>query len=193
MKFKQVAIGGFLLLAASAIGVAQDAPRWGGFVEDRIEAAREKLGLSAEQIDSIGEIRRERPPRGQNREDARAWRDERRTKIRDVLTDEQKEKLAELQQRHLEMRSLVGARMLGLTEGQQGNRRGWSRRGRGARGSGNRSSRFNRGPGGRRGPGPGWGGRGRGGPNGRFGTRGRPGPRGGQDRQRRGARGQNRD
>ncbi len=185
---KRVAFGAFLLLAVSAATHAQDREGRRGPGAGAIEAARDTLGLSDEQMDSIGEIRRARPPRGQNREESRAWRDDQRAKLQDVLTDDQKSKLAELQEQRQTMQALAGAAILGLAEME---RQGPGRDGR-ARGFGADRSRF--------GPGPGWNPRGRGRFNRGFGRRGgRFGPGGGFDRgpwqsqRNRGGRGWNRD
>ena len=113
---KRVAFGAFLLLAVSAATHAQDREGRRGPGAGAIEAARDTLGLTDEQIDSIGEIRRARPPRGQNREESRAWRDDQRAKLQDVLTDDQKSKLAELQEQRQTMQALAGAAILGLAE-----------------------------------------------------------------------------
>ena len=185
---KRVAIGAFLLLAVSATALAQNPQGRRGPGAGAIEAARDTLGLTDEQIDRISEIRRERPPRGQDREESRAWRDDQRAKLQDVLTDDQKSKLAELQEQRRTMHALAGAAILGLAEMEREGRDRGSR----ARGFGADRSRF--------GPGPGWNSRGRGRSNRGFGSRGgRFGPRGGFDRGpwqgqwNRGGRGRNRD
>ena len=108
------------LAALSLPAFAQDASD-----EDRrrgnpVEAATEALGLSEEQVEKIREIRRERPPRGQNREEARTWSQEQRSKIQAVLTDDQRAKVAELEEAREKMRTLAGAAILGLTDRQGG-------------------------------------------------------------------------
>ena len=187
---KRAVFGAFLSLAVSSAALAQDAPGRRGPGTASVEAARETLGLTDEQVEKIREIRRERPPRGQDRDEFQAWRDGQRSKLQDVLTDDQKSKLAELQEQRQTMRALAGAAILGLAEIE---REGRDRDGR-ARGFAADRSRF--------GPGPGWNprGRGRGGFNRGFGSRGgRFGPRRGFDRgpwqgpRNRGGRGWNRD
>ena len=122
-------------LAALALpAFAQDAS------EDRrrgnpVEAATEALGLTDEQVEKIREIRRERRPRGQDREEARTWSQEQRAKIQAVLTDDQRAKVAELEEAREKMRTLAGAAILGLTD-RQGAFRGFApdtRDGRGFR------------------------------------------------------------
>ena len=99
-----------------------------------IEATVEAFGLTEDQVEQIREIRRERPPRGQSREESQAWREEQRSKIQDLLTDEQKAKVAELEAAREKMREYAGAAILGLTTA-QGNRSGIGRdRGRGQKG-----------------------------------------------------------
>ncbi len=80
------------------------------------EAATEALSLSEEQLEQIQEIRRERPPRGQDREAAESWAEEQRSKIRAVLTDEQTAKVAELEAARQEMRAYSAIALLGLTD-----------------------------------------------------------------------------
>ena len=191
IQTKHAAFGAFVLLAVSAAALAQDTPSRRGPGSDSIEAAREALGLTDEQVEEIRGIRRERPPRGTDREQFRSWRDDQRSKLQDVLTDDQKSKLAELEAQRRKMRALAGAAILGLAEIERGDR---SRSDRTRRGFGADRSGF--------GPGPGWDRRGRGSGqfNRGFGGRGRRfGPRGGfsggpwQGQRNRGGRGRNRD
>ena len=81
-----------------------------------IEATVEAFGLTQEQVDQIREIRRQRPPRNQSRSDFQAWRDDQHSKIQDVLTDEQKQKVADVEAARAEMRAYTGALFLGLTD-----------------------------------------------------------------------------
>ena len=100
-----------------------------------MEATVEAFGLTEDQVEQIHEIRRERPPRGQSREESQAWREEQRSKIQDLLTDEQRAKAAELEAAREQMRNYAGAVILGLTTA-PGNRSGFGRdRGRGQRDS----------------------------------------------------------
>lgn len=122
------------LTALSLSAFAQDT------AEDRrrgnpVEAATEALGLTEEQVEKIRDIRRERPPRDQSRDEARAWSQEQRAKIQAVLTEEQRAKVAALEEARETMRTLAGAAILGLTD-RQGGFRGFdfdSRDGRGFR------------------------------------------------------------
>ncbi|MDE0104654.1 MAG: hypothetical protein OXN89_19945 [Bryobacterales bacterium] len=170
--FKQICVFAVMTLTASIAASAQGGPpRRGG--NNALEAATEAFGLTEEQMEQIREIRRGRPDRGLNREELQAWRDGQQSKIQDVLTDEQKAKVAELDAAREALRAFPGAVMLGLVDVPNRGRRGFG---------------FNRNQG--RGGGPqGWRGRGadrKGGA--RFGSRGRGGP----DRGRRGGRGRGR-
>ncbi len=176
---KQSIAIGVAVLVASIAAYGQDSPgngRRGNVVEATVEA----FGLTEEQVEQIREIRRERPSRGQSREEFQAWREEQRTKIQGVLTDGQKAKVAELEAAREKMQEFAGAAILGLTSapgrwsgigpgGRRGPQAGWRSRagdrGRGGfrrgfrDGRGARSRGSNRGPrgkagwrGGRRGP-----------------------------------------
>lgn len=101
--------------------------------DNPVEAATEALGLTEEQIEQIRDIRRERRPRGQDREEARTWSEEQRSKIQAVLTDDQRAKVAELDEAREKMRTLAGAAILGLTD-RQGGFRGFAPDSRGGRG-----------------------------------------------------------
>ncbi len=170
--FKQICFVAAMTLTASVAVSAQGGPpRRGG--NNALEAATEAFGLTEEQVEQIREIRRERPDRGSNREELQAWRDGQQSKIQDVLTDEQKAKVAELNEARETLRALPGALMLGLVDVPNRGRQGFG---------------FNRDQGRGRGP-QGWRGRDAGRKGGaRFGSRGRGGP----DRGRRGGRGQRR-
>ena len=139
-----------------------------------VSAAVEEFGLTDEQVDQISELRRRRPPRGQSREEAQAWRDEQTEKVRAVLTDEQRAKIDETREAASKMRAFAGAAVLGLADMPGRNRGAW---GQGRRGPG--AGRAFRGRGG---PGFGRGGRDRGGSG--FRDRGRGRDRGGRSGRR---------
>ena len=186
---KRTIFATFLLLAVAGTAIAQDEPRRRG-PGSAIEAARETLALTDEQVDQIREIRRERPPRNADRDEVREWRDSQNAKLQDVLTADQKAKVQELEAQRQQMRALAGAAILGLAEMERGRRPGaFDRTG---------DNRDRRGFGADRSQGrPGWNrggfGQGRGRPGPRFSPRGgfRGGPWRGQ--RNRGGRGWNRD
>ena len=104
---KQIALAAITAMAMSASAFAQDDQRKRG--RDRgaaSEAATEAFGFTEEQMDKIREIRRERPPRGQSGEERQAWRAEQQAKVEAVLTDEQKAKIADLNEMREKMRTL---------------------------------------------------------------------------------------
>ena len=159
-------IRNFIISTIAVLALASTALAQGGPERQRRgnlnDAAAESFGLTEEQTEQIREIRRERPNRDSDREEMAAWREERMAKIQAVLTDEQKAKVAEVEEARESMRNFAFAAMLGLVDGQRGfgGQRGQQRGGRG----------FDRG---RDGQGRGFaGGRGRG-PQGRGNWRGR--------------------
>lgn len=111
---RTVAVG-IGLLALSMTAFAQRGPGSSGR-GSFAEAAVEELGLTEEQMEQIREIRRERPDRGQSREEVASWREGQQEKIQAVLTDEQKEKIAELTAARDSMRAYAGAAALGLVQ-----------------------------------------------------------------------------
>ena len=143
---KQVAVAAIAVLAMSASAFAQDDQRRRGRDRgDTAEAATEAFGFTEEQMDKIGEIRRERPPRGQSDEERQAWRAEQQAKIEAVLTAEQKAKIADLNQMRENMRDFAIAARMGLVEA--GGRGRNSARARDSRGGNRaRASRGRRGP-----------------------------------------------
>ena len=110
---KQAIVVAIAVLGASVAAFGQSEPRNRG---NRDQAAIEAFGLTEEQVDQIREIRRERPPRDQDQEERQAWRDGQTSKIHDVLTEEQKTKIAEAQAAAAQMRTFVAAARMGLTE-----------------------------------------------------------------------------
>ena len=153
-----------------------------------ISAAVEQFDLTDEQVEQIREIRSERSPRGQSREEAQAWRDEQISKVRAVLTDEQRAQIDEASEAASRMRAFAGAAALGLADSPGRNRGAW---GRGGSAPG-RGGTFRGRGGSRGGPGFGRGGRGRGGSG--FRDRGRARDRGGRSGQRgKPSRGRDRD
>ena len=132
---KRTVAVGIGLLALSVTAFAQRGPGSSGR-GNFAEAAVEEFGLTEEQMEQIREIRRERPDRGQSREEFSAWRDGQQEKIQAVLTDEQKEKLAELTAVRDSMRAYAGAAALGLV--QSGSGRGFGAWQGGARQGGSR-------------------------------------------------------
>ncbi len=121
MHVTRAIIGATVLLAPVWAANAQDQdqtrPERSGRDTEAIAAAADTLALSEEQLGRIREIRRERPPRGQSREEAQAWREAQQSKIEDVLTDEQKSRVAELAEVRHQMEALAGATALGLVQG----------------------------------------------------------------------------
>ncbi len=134
-----------LVLAASVAAQAQGGPPGQGRGgQNAVKTTTEAFGLSEEQVEQIRDIRRERPERGMDREAAEAWREEQRSKIDAVLTDEQRAKVAEIGEARETLRAYPGALMLGLVEmpgrsqrgfgsfRNQGQRGPWAGRGRGS-------------------------------------------------------------
>ena len=142
-RSKQFIVASAVLLGLSVTAFAQNEPRDRGR-SNPVKAATEALSLTEEQVDQIGELRRERPPRGQNGEELRTWFEERRAKVQAVLTEDQKKKIAELEAARDTMQALAGAAMLGLTEVPLGNRGFAQGRGRNPRGGRNFDTRGRR-------------------------------------------------
>ena len=196
IRNNQAIVVGIAVLGISVTAFGQDSPPNRGR-GNPVQAAIEAFGLTEEQVDQIREIRRERPPRDQSREERQAWRQERTSQIQAVLTDEQKENVEEAEAAAAKMRALAGAAFLGLTDvpfpnpGVRGGRARGPSGGRAFRDA----RRFRRGSalrrGGRGWQGPGFRGRGWG----SAGGQGRPawGRRGGPDRGDRRGRRANRD
>jgi hypothetical protein len=151
---KQVTFAVIAVLALSVSAFAQDdrRDRERGR-SDAVEAATEAFGFTEEQIDKIREIRRERPPRGQSDEEREAWRTEQQAKVAAVLTDEQRAKIARLNEVREQMRDYAVAARMGLVEtpsrgrsaarskGNRGGNRARSARGRSGPSRGRRSNR----------------------------------------------------
>ncbi|MDE0624487.1 MAG: hypothetical protein OXH83_22715 [Bryobacterales bacterium] len=176
---KQVAIAAIAVLAMSVTAFAQDDQRRRGRDRgDAAEAATEAFGFTQEQVDKIRDIRRERPPRGQSSEERQAWSAEQQAKVEAVLTEEQKAKIADLNEMREKMRDFAIAARMGLVDA--GGRGRDSARARDRRG-GNRVREGR----GRRGPS-----RGRGASRGRGPDRS-PGSNRGGRRTRRGGRAEN--
>lgn len=116
---KRTVAVGIGLMALSVTAFAQRGPGSSG-PGNFAEAAVEEFGLTEEQMEQIREIRRERPDRGQDREEFAAWREGQQEKIQAVLTDEQKGKLAELTAVRDSMRAYAGAAALGLVQPEGG-------------------------------------------------------------------------
>lgn len=87
-----------------------------------IAAAVKALGLTQEQVGQIREIRRERAEEGADRQALRAWRQGQSAKLQNVLTEDQKAKLAEIKASGPDTPTHAGAVMLGLAprQGQHG-------------------------------------------------------------------------
>ena len=150
-----VAIG-MVALSTAMTAFAQDGQRQRNRVRASVEAARDALGLTTEQIDRILEIRRERPARGQSWEQIDAWRESQLARVQSVLSADQKARLAEFGEGGERAFAAMGAVVLGLTRVSRAPRTAGAGRagaGRGRRGSSAGSS----GSGGR-GPGQGRGG-----------------------------------
>ena len=155
---KQLAVAVVAVLALSGAAFAQgQGPR------GAVAAATESFGFTDEQMEQIRDIRNERAPRDQSREEREAWAAERRSKINAVLTDEQKAKVAQLNEMRAQMRDFAVAARMGLIDapgrsgfaaGPRGGNRARSNQGWGGpgRGRGFAPNRGNyRGPGGARG------------------------------------------
>ncbi len=138
---KQAIVVGIAVLGASITAFGQEGSRDRGR-GNPIEAAVEAFGLTTEQVDQIREIRRERPPRDQDREQLQSWRQEQTAKVQAILTDEQRAKVEEAKAAVATMRAFAGAAVLGLTDaprpnlGARGARARGSRGGRAFRGAG---------------------------------------------------------
>ena len=152
---KQVTFAVIAVLALSVSAFAQDDRRDRGR-SGAVEAATEAFGFTEEQIDKIREIRRERQPRGQSDEEREAWRTEQQAKVEAVLTDEQKAKIARLNEVREQMRDYAVAARMGLVETpsrgrsaarSEGNRGGNRARASRGRPGPSRGRRFDRGRG----------------------------------------------
>ena len=142
---------------------------------DLIDNARETLGLSDEQVDQIREIRSTQPPEDLSRDELRAWHEKRQAQVADLLTADQKSKLAEIEASRQQLRALLGSSMLSLDQAKREDRNEQFERTRPQRDDWFYGADRSWYP--RRGRQPGWGRSGRGGP---FGTgRGGRGRRGG--------------
>lgn len=147
------------VLGASVAALGQEAPARPGDGSP-FRAAIDALDLTDEQVAQIREIRRERPDRDKDQEERTAARDGQRARIQEVLTEEQRAKVGELESAGEQMRAYMGAVLLGLAEapGRRGGFGAFQDRGR-RDGRQMRSDRRGRGrPGprrwnGRRGPG----------------------------------------
>ncbi len=119
-----VTVGVAIMLAASGLAYAQDQETESAERHERgataINAVRDTLGLSDEQVDRILEIRRERPPRTQSREEFDNWREGQQSKIESILTADQQSKISELIKAREQMQALAGATALGLVQGSRG-------------------------------------------------------------------------
>ena len=158
---KRVTFAAIAALALSVSAFAQDDRRDRGR-SGAVEAATEAFGFTEEQIDKIREIRRERPPRGQSEEEREAWSTEQQAKVAAVLTDEQRAKIARLNEVREQMRDYAVAARMGLVETpsrgrsaarSKGTRGGNRARGARGRSGASRGRRFNRGRGADRRPG----------------------------------------
>ena len=110
---KQVTLAVIAVLALSASALAHDRQRGRGGVE---EAAAESFGFTEEQVEKIREIRRERAPRGQSDDERESWRADQQAKVEAVLTDEQRAKIARLNEVREQMRDYALAARMGLVE-----------------------------------------------------------------------------
>lgn len=132
---------------------------------DLIDNARETLGLSDEQVDQIREIRSTQPPEDLSRDELRAWHEKRQAQVADLLTADQKSKLAEIEASRQQLRALLGSSMLSLDQAKREDRNEQFERMRPQRDDWFYGADRSWYP--RRGRRPGWGRSGRGGP---FGT-----------------------
>lgn len=149
-RTKQAAAVAVVALIASIGAFAQDSDSNQRGRQAVTEAATEALGLNEEQLEQLQEIRRERPPRGQDKQAAQSWREEQRSRMRAVLTDEQQAKVAELEASRQAMRAYGAIARLGLADGPGrgfGRMPGWQARGRGSRGFGRDRGGWNSGRG----------------------------------------------
>ena len=167
------AIGMVLLLAM--VASAQVSLHPSEEILDQIDGATEALGLSDQQVEQIREIQSVRPPQGLSREELRAWRDDQQAQVADLLTADQKSKLAEIEASRQQLRELLGSSMLSLAQTEREDRQDQFERIRSQRSDWFYGADRSRYP--RYGRQPGWGRSGRGGP---FGPgRGGRGRRGG--------------
>ena len=108
------AIGTILLLAMAAS--AQVSLHPSEEILDQIDGANEALGLSGQQVEQIREIKSARPPHGLSREELRAWREDQQAQVADLLTADQKSKLAEIEASRQQLRELSSMLSLAQTE-----------------------------------------------------------------------------
>lgn len=130
---------GLVALSAVTSAFAQDKPRRGSRGTNSIEAAFDYLGLSAEQIDKILEIRLESPARGQSWEQIDVWRESQIARLQEVLNADQKARLDELGDAGKRMLVVISTGTRGLSGPPRAGRAAGSRRGGaggGQRGSG---------------------------------------------------------
>ena len=140
---KQAIAVGLVALSAVTSAFAQDRPRRGSRGPNSIEAAFDYLGLSAEQIDKILEIRRESPARGQSWDQIDAWRESQISRLQDLLTTDQKARLDELGDSGKRMLVVMSTGTRGLSRPPRAARAPGS--GRGGPGGGQRGSGAGRG------------------------------------------------
>ena len=121
-----------LVIVATAAS-AQDGLRASGTNLAQIDSAMEALDLSEQQIEQIREIWSARPPRGQNREELQAWREDQQAQVADLLTAEQRSELAEIEASREQLRALLGASMLSLAQVEREDRQDRAERSRAPR------------------------------------------------------------
>ena len=112
---KQIIIVTIALMVASVAAFGQANPK---AAERRaaIEAAVEAIGLNADQVAQIREIRRDRPPEGTQGQARREWRAGITAKLMAVLTADQKTKLNEVKTTGPDGKGFAGAVLLGLAQ-----------------------------------------------------------------------------
>ena len=115
-KIKQFIFAGIVMAGLPLLVMAQEESKGKKGEGTRMEALQMELGLTDEQVSQMMELRSSMSPRGKARSEFLEQRDENRAKMQELLTDEQKEKLADLQPSPQRMRAAGQAMMLGLTE-----------------------------------------------------------------------------
>ena len=128
---KQAIIVGVAVLATSLAAFAQQ-NQPNPERRQAVSAAVSALGLTQDQVAQIREIRQQRLEEGADPQARRAWRQGQSAKLQEVLTDDQKAKLAEIKAAGPDTPAHAGAVLLGLAP-RQGQNRGPGGRGPGGR------------------------------------------------------------
>lgn len=119
---KQFIVAAFALVVGYATAFAQGnekARQRRAAMEEAVQA----IGLSADQVAKIREIRRERPPEGTAGPARREWRSGIAKKLTAVLTADQQAKVAEIKAAGADSKAFEGAAFLGLVQRPNPNQR----------------------------------------------------------------------